>query len=82
MANKEVRIPHSEIRDPQKVTQVTKDAMDKVNCNVHVNEVVDMYDDHDKGFRVLNIEKKGDLFYGYNVTQERWDKIFSKSKEE
>ena len=58
MSNKEIRIPHSKIRKPDEVTQVTVDAMKGAGVDVHQNEVSDMYDDHDKGVRVLSVQKK------------------------
>ena len=58
MANKEVRIPHSKIKDPHKITQVTTDAMKDAGCNIHQNEVADMYDDFKSGERVLSVQKK------------------------
>ena len=58
MSNKEVRIPHSEVKDPQTITQVTKTAIAEAGCNIHQNEVVKMDDDFKTEERVLHIEKK------------------------
>ena len=58
MSNKEVRIPHSEVKDPQTITDVTRTAMKEAGVDIHQNEVVKMDDDFKTKERVLHIEKK------------------------
>ncbi len=58
MADKEIRIPHSKIGDPQKITQVTTDAMKNAGVNIHQNEVAKMDDDFKSGERILTVQKK------------------------
>ena len=77
MANKEVRIPHNKIQDTQTITQVTTDAMKEADCNIHVNEVADMYDDYKTGERILSIEKRTYCLPPTSeVYRRNYDKIF------
>jgi len=81
---KEVRIKHDKLKDTQTITEVTRNAMKEVGCNINVNEVSKMDDDFKTGERVLTIEKQGMMFFGIgtNISQDRWDKIFSKREED
>ena len=54
-AHKEIRIPHDEIRDPAKVTQVNVRRFKERGLDVHHHEVDDLEDDHDRGERVLKV---------------------------
>lgn len=57
--------------------------MEDAGCNIHVHEVAQMDDDFKTDERILKVEKQGEMFFGIgaNLSQERWDKIFSKGKE-
>lgn len=53
---KEVRIPHRELRNPERCTERVKLGFQRAGLNVHRNEIVTMEDDHDRGERVIRIE--------------------------
>ena len=55
MARKEIRIPHDEIRDPQKVTERNIKAFKDHGLDIHKNEVDELVDDHLRGERILKI---------------------------
>lgn len=51
--SKTIRIPHSAIDKPDKVTPATEKAFKEVGLNCRVNEVTSLSDDMDKGVREL-----------------------------
>ena len=58
MANKEIRIPHSKIQDPQTITDVVRNEFRKNDLDIHQHEVDELTDDHRTGERILSIRKK------------------------
>lgn len=53
--SKEVVIDHEEISNSQTITDVMERKFKEKDLDIHVNEVEELRDDHDKGVRVLKI---------------------------
>ena len=53
--SKEIIIPHSEISNPQTITQVQERKFKEHGLDIHKNEVDVFEDDHSKGRRRLKI---------------------------
>lgn len=53
---KEVRIPHSALRNPQDCSSVVEAHFKRVGLDVHRNEIDSMEDDHERGERVIRIQ--------------------------
>ena len=53
---REIRIPYSEIRDPQKITQVNIRKFKEHGLDVHRHEVEKLEDDHGRQERILKIK--------------------------
>ena len=51
-----IKLNHNEIQDPQKITQVTKEAFKNEGLNIHVNEVEKINDDYKRGTRILQVK--------------------------
>jgi hypothetical protein len=58
MADKEIAIPHSEIADPQTITQVNIEKMAEKGLDIHRHEVTGLEDDHVKGVRHLKVRNR------------------------
>jgi hypothetical protein len=58
LSNKEIRLKHEDIKNPQTITGVTKKAFAENDLNIHQHEVDSLEDDFSKGERVLSIRKK------------------------
>ena len=63
MANKEIRIKHSEIQDSQTITQVNERKFKEAGLNMHVNGVEALDDDNKRGERVLKVHKITKYFF-------------------
>ena len=57
MADKEIRIPFDEIRDPQTITQRNIRAFKENDMSIHHNDVLSLTDDHSRKQRILKIKK-------------------------
>ena len=57
MAHKELRIPFSEIKNPQEITDVNHKYFNEADLNMHRNEVDSLEDDHDRQVRILKVRK-------------------------
>jgi len=57
MANKEISIPFSEIRDSRTITQVNKRLIAERDMDIHKNEAVDIIDDHSAQKRIIKLRK-------------------------
>ncbi len=55
MAKKELRIPFSEIEDPQKITQRNVQAFKENDLDIHRHEVDEIVDDHSTRTRILKV---------------------------
>ena len=53
---KEIIIDHSEISNPQTITDVNIKAFKTAGLDIHVNEVEDIHDDHKAGKRRIRIK--------------------------
>lgn len=53
---REILIPHEEISDPQKITQVMVRKFKEQGLNIHVHEVEELEDDFKKAVRKLKIK--------------------------
>ena len=63
MANKEIRIPHSEIQNSQTITQVNERKFKEAGLDMHVNGVEALYDDNKRGERVMKVHKTTKYFF-------------------
>ncbi len=63
MSIKEIRIPHSEIQNPQTITDVNRRAFKEAGLDIHKHDVREMHDDHDRGERVMKIKKQTKYFF-------------------
>ena len=63
MADKEIRIPHARIQDPQTITRVNAEAFKKAGLDIHVNGVESLEDDHKRGERILRVHKTTKYFF-------------------
>ncbi len=63
MANKEIIIPHSEIQNPQTITDVNRRAFKEAGLDIHKHDVREMHDDHTRGVRVMKIKKPTRYFF-------------------
>lgn len=57
MAKKELRIPHDDIRDPDKVTQRNIRAFKEADLDMRLHEVDELIDDHSIKTRILKVRK-------------------------
>ena len=57
MAKIELRIPHSEIRDPQTITQRNIRAFKEADLDIHKHEVDRIDDDFSTKTRILKVRK-------------------------
>lgn len=57
MGKKELVIPHSEIRNPDTITQRNIRAFKEAGLDMKLHEVDSLEDDHSKGVRVLKVRK-------------------------
>ena len=53
---KEFLIKHDKIKDPQTITKVQEAEFKKHGVDMHINDVMELEDDHDKGVRRLKIK--------------------------
>lgn len=58
MAKKELRIPHAEIKDPQKITEVNVQKFKEAGLDIHRHEVDEIVDDERSKTRVLKIRNR------------------------
>lgn len=58
MADKEIRIPFSEIKDPQKITGVNVRRFKESGLDIHKNDVQEIADDPSAKTRVLKIRNR------------------------
>ncbi|MDZ4345291.1 MAG: hypothetical protein U1E51_22975 [Candidatus Binatia bacterium] len=65
MSVKEIRIEHSKIKDPQKITQVQEKAFEEAGLSMHRDELTheEIIDDHDKKVRVLKVRGRRKYFF-------------------
>ena len=54
--SREIRIPHSKIKDPKKITKVFEDTFKGQDLDLHVHEVERMEDDDKRGERILTVK--------------------------
>ena len=52
----EIIIPHSEISDPNKITQEMEKRFKEKGLDVHKNDVLDLEDDFKRGVRRLKVK--------------------------
>lgn len=52
----EVIIPHSELRDPQTITERNERAFAELDSDIHTHEVTDITDDFDAGVRRMRVK--------------------------
>lgn len=55
---KEMRIPHADISDPNKVTQRNIEEFKRHGLDIHRHEVIELHDDHKRGERVLKVQDR------------------------
>ena len=55
MARREVRIPFSEIKDPQQITRRNVEEFKKHGLDIHKNEVDEIIDDTSSRTRIMKI---------------------------
>lgn len=65
---KEIIIPHKEISDPQKITQVMIKKFKEIDLDIHVNEVESLEDCHKTKTRILKIKNTK----YFNMPQAPW----------
>jgi len=53
---KTVVIDHSEIKNPQTITQVQQQKFKEAGVDMHKNEVMSLEDDHKKGKRIISLK--------------------------
>jgi hypothetical protein len=53
---REIRIPHSKIKDPKKITREFEERFKAEGLNLHVHEVEKMDDDFKRGERILKVK--------------------------
>jgi hypothetical protein len=58
LANKEIRIPHSEIDSSDKITDATIRHFEKHGLDIHKHEVVKLTDDFNRKERILEIHNR------------------------
>lgn len=58
MAHKEIRIPMSEIQDPQQITGYNLRKFAEIGANPKVDEVREIIDDYDTGERIIKVETR------------------------
>ena len=63
MATREIRIPHSQIQNPQTITNVNRRAFKEAGLDIHKHDVREMHDDHARGERVMKIKKPTRYFF-------------------
>ena len=61
MSIKEIRIPHSQIQNPQTITDVNRAAFKERGLDLKKNDVKELVDDHARGERILKV--KGPVTY-------------------
>jgi len=61
--SKEIRIPHSELRDSKNCSAKIEEAFRRVGLDVHRNEIDELYDDHHRGERVVKIQTPKKMFF-------------------
>ena len=61
MSNKEFRIDHSRITNPQTITDVNRRAFKERGLDLHKNDVKEIIDDNAKGERIIRV--KGPVKY-------------------
>jgi len=54
--SREIRIPHSVLRDAQTCSTRMEQEFQRAGLDVHRNEIDELYDDHHKGERVVKIQ--------------------------
>ncbi len=63
--SKEIRIPHSELRDSRTCSARIEEAFQRVGLDAHRHEIDELYDDHQRGERVVKIQTpKKMVFFG------------------
>jgi hypothetical protein len=60
----EIVLNHDDIRDPQTITEVTRNAFKEKGLNIHVNEVESIDDDFKIGKRHLKVKNTKYHFIG------------------
>ncbi len=63
MATKEIRIPYSQIANPQTITDVNRRAFKEAGLDIHKHDVREIHDDHTRGVRVMKIKKPTKYFF-------------------
>ena len=70
MGVKEIRIPHEQIQDSQRITEVQERAFKEHGLSMHRDEVTgeEIVDDFDKKVRVLKVRNRRKFFFlgGHN----------------
>lgn len=61
---REIRIPHKDIEDPDKITKVNARKFKENGLDIHKNEVVSLEDDHEKKERVIKVKNTKYFFMG------------------
>jgi hypothetical protein len=55
---KEMKIPHSEISNPQTITQRNVQEFRKHGLDIHRHEVKELHDDHRAGVRTIKVDDR------------------------
>lgn len=58
MADKEIVLPFNEISNPQTITQRNEAAWKERGMDMHVQEVMELVDDHKKQVRVIKVRHR------------------------
>ncbi len=60
---KEFQVKHSELQDPNTITQRNIEEFKRQGLDIHVNEVEELIDDYNKGVRIYKVKETTKYFF-------------------